>query len=173
MVFYEKIETRNRDRSQIFKKYLEIHNSVAKSSKACKVYLIYLIVMFGLTASSGTYNAIVSVVDYFKNPKSVINSAVFVVLGEIEFLSQTILLLLVPLVMLGKICDDQKKVTLKLLKLNGDEADDHGIAHDIDLLQRVESIGYNVFGGPITRWKTITWLFIGPFVKVLLSKYLA
>ena len=158
----------------IFSEYKKIHKSIAESSKTCSLYLVYLIISVAFLFSVGTYTAAASVIVASKAPMSAF--AIWDLLSGISiFITQTAVVFLLPLVFLAKVGTDQRKIVSRLLNLDPEQAKAHSLHHitySIDLLQRVEGVGYKVFNSPITQWKTIIWLLIGPFVKILLSKVL-
>ena len=157
---------------QVFQEYRSIYRGIQHTSKSCKIYLIYLVILFGVQASLGTYNRIMSLIRFFKGPMEFMDVATNI--GDlIDFISQTGLLLLFPLVSMSRVSTEQNKVITVLMSVDEEESGSvspHGIAHNIDLLHRSKGIGYSVFGTPVTKWKAITWLLVGPLLKILISK---
>ena len=158
----------------IFAEYRKIHDSVAYASRSSSLYLVFTIISVGFLCSVGTYTIVASTIEAAKGDiaVSVIMDFVF---GAFIFVSQIILVNLFPLITLSKVGIEEKKIVSVLLNADQGQLSNHSpfsIAHSIDLLQRVEGVGYKVLGSPITKWKTIVWLLIGPFAKFFISKVL-
>ena len=156
----------------LFLEYKKIHQLIASCSRNCSIYVLYLVIVFGLEASVGTYDAIVSVIHLLKEPVAYPEIAERV-LALFGFLTETPLLLLIPILGFAKVSREQKKVVTLLLSLATNKDDmriNHTCAHSIELLQRCEGVGYQVWNSSISRWKTLSWVLVGPLVKVFISK---
>ena len=174
-LLFEKITLCQNDENviHIFNCYVDIHDSIKKVNKACTPYVIFLIISFGLEGSVGIYTEVVANVAFFKLPGLTYMDIIYAIFTLACYIADVSLQYLLPILTLASVSRDQMKVAPLLLKSAAGRADLHNVhrlAHSIDLLQRTEGVGYNVFNSPITRWKAVSWVLIGPIVKVLFSR---
>ena len=157
----------------IFKSYTYVHQSIGKVNKAYSSYVIYLILSFGLEGSVGIYSEIEETIAFCKLPGFTHLDIVYTVFLTAYYVASVSFQFLMPILKIATVSIDQKKVAPMLLKSIPGQMDlykVHRIAQSIDLLQRSEGVGYQIFNSPITKWKTVCWVLIGPIVKLLFSR---
>ena len=174
-LLFNKIEKfqNDEDVTDIFNSYTNIHKSISKVDKTYSAFVIYLILSFGLEGSVGIYAEIVDNIDFFRMPGLTKMDIIYAAICIAYYVASSYFELLLPILEMATVSRDQMKVAPMLLKSTPGRADFrnvHRIAHSIDLFQRSEGAGYKIFNSPITRWKAVSWVMIGPIVKMLFSR---
>ena len=77
-----------------------------------------------------------------------------------------------PLAVAFRLSGKQKSIVSNLLMCSKEDRNERRRkdAHDIHMLQNLEGTGYQVFGCPLTKWKTVLFAVIGPLLKILVSQ---
>ena len=152
-----KITNNHEEQTNAIKNYVELHNSVKKTSKDFHAYVIFLLMLLLFWGALGAYSMIEMLQDLPKlSHLPVYSVMVSEFLGNLLiFLLETSFLYVVPLVTLGKVSNTQKAVLPKILKENCSSKNALDIANRIEKLQSTDGTGYTIFDNSLTQLNTI------------------
>ena len=174
-----KITNNHEEQTKAIKDYVELHNSVKKTSKDFHAYIIFLLMFLLFWVVFGAFSMIelLQVLPKLSYSKDYSVFSVLKVVGSVlTLLPETILLYSVPLVTLGKVSNKQKEVLPKILKGNCSSKNALDIANRIEKLQSTDGTGYTFFANSRTQLNTILLTLLGPIFAavagVIINKHL-
>ena len=114
-----KVTNNPKEQTNTINSYVELHNSVKKTSKDFHVYVIFLLTLLLFWGALGAYYLVEKLQHLSKSLHGPHYFAITKFLVDLmTFLLETLFLYTVPLLTLGKVSNTQKKVLPKILKEN-------------------------------------------------------
>ena len=164
-----KITNDHEEQAKAIKDYVELHNSVKKTSKDFHTYVIFLLILLLFWGALGAY----SMMEMLQHLPKLSHSPVFsVIVSEfvgnlLTFLLETLFLYTVPLVILGKVSNTQKEVLPKILKESCSSKNALDIVNRIEKLQSTDGTGYTILNNSLTELNSIWLSLLGPIFTVV------
>ena len=163
-----KVTNNHEEQTKTINDYVELYNSVKKTSKDFSAYVILLLTLLLFWGALGAYSMLERLQHLPKcsNAKDSVMISKFV--GNLlTFLLETIFLYTVPLATLGKVSNTQKKVLPKILKESCSSKSALYFANRIEKLQSTDGTGYKIFDNSLTQLNTIWLGLLGPIFTVV------
>ena len=161
----------------IFQVYRKYHKALTDLSRKMQPYLIYLVISLSFAGSIDLFEDIVDsirivrcIVTHDTEHGPVLIAEIIV--GIPQTIAKFTILYLWPLAVASRLSGKQKSIVSNLLMCSKEDRNERRRkdAHDIHMLQNLEGTGYQVFGCPLTKWKTVLFAVIGPLLKILVSQ---
>lgn len=163
-----KVTNNPKEQTNTINSYVELHNSVKKTSKDFHVYVIFLLTLLLFWGTLGAYYLLEKLQHLSKSLHGSHYFAITKFLVDLlTVLLETLFLYTVPLLTLGKVSNTQKKVLPKILKENCSLNSALDIAKWIEKLQSADGTGYKIFDNSLTQLNTIWLGLLGPIFTVI------